>query len=66
MMRYRNIYETDSRFNRYVEACAKEDRVTVEEEPEKKVIQNVGDYYAKTPMSETEKAAPRKKNGGGC
>ena len=66
MMRYRNIYETDPRFHRYVEACAKEDGVTVEEELAKKVNQNVGDYYAKTPMSETEKEATSKMSGGGC
>ena len=66
MMRYRKIYETDQRFHRYVDVCAKADGITVEEELAKRIIQNVGDYYAKTPMSETDKAAISTMGGSGC
>lgn len=65
-MSYRELYETDPRFHRYVEACAKADGITTDEELAKKIIQNVGDYYEKTPMNETEKAATSTMSGGGC
>ena len=66
MEKYRALYESDPRFHRYVDACAKADGISVEEELAKKIIQNVGEYYEKTPMNETEKAATSTMSGGGC
>ena len=66
MEKYRALYETDPRFHRYVDACAKQDEISVEEEMAKKIIQNVGDYYERTPITETEKATMSTMSGGGC
>lgn len=63
---YVELYKKDARFRRYVDCCAKDDRMTPEEKMREKVIQNVGDYYAKTPMSETEKKSTSTMSGGGC
>lgn len=49
-MDYNELYNTDQRFRRYVDACAKEYGLTVDEMLQHKIIQNVGDYYAKTPQ----------------
>lgn len=66
MMHYKQLYAEDPRFHRYVDTCAKDDGITVEDELMKKNIRNVGDYYAKTPITETEKATMCTMSGGGC
>lgn len=66
MMHYKQLYAEDPRFHRYVNTCAKADGITVEDELMKKNIRNVGDYYEKTPVTETEKATMSTMSGGGC
>lgn len=66
MTDYMELYKTEPRFHRYVDACAKADEITVEEELAKQIIRNVGDYYARTPISETEKKSTSTMSGGGC
>ena len=66
MEKYRALYDSDPRFRRYVDDCVKADGISVDEELAKKIIQNVGDYYERTPMNETEKAATSTMIGGGC
>lgn len=66
MTDYMELYKTDPRFHRYVDACAKDNGSTAEEELAKQIIRNVGDYYAKTPMTETEKKSISTMIGGGC
>ena len=63
-MNYRELYETDQRYHRYVDACAKEYGLTVDEMLQYKIIQNVGDYYAKTPTKEGPTVSTMKS--GGC
>lgn len=63
-MNYRKLYETDQRYHRYVDACAKEYGLTVDEMLQYKIIQNVGDYYAKTPTKEGPTVSTMKS--GGC
>lgn len=63
-MNYRELYETDQRFHRYVDACANEYGLTVDEMLQHKIIQNVGDYYAKTPTKEEPTVSTMKS--GGC
>lgn len=63
-MNYRELYETDQRYHRYVDACAKEYGLTVDETLQHKIIQNVGDYYAKTPTKEGPTVSTMKS--GGC
>ena len=63
-MNYRELYETDQRYHRYVDACAKEYDLTVDETLQHKIIQNVGDYYAKTPTKEGPTVSTMKS--GGC
>lgn len=49
-MDYNELYNTDQRFRRYVDACSKDYGLTRDEMLQHKIIQNVGDYYAKTPQ----------------
>lgn len=63
---YAELYQKDARFRRYVDCCAKDSNVPTEVKLQEKVIQNVGDYYAKTQMSETEKKTTSTMSGGGC
>lgn len=63
-MNYHELYETDQRYHRYVDACAKEYGLTVDEMLQYKIIQNVGDYYAKTPQRPEETTSTV--NCGGC
>lgn len=63
-MNYRELYETDQRYHRYVDACAKEYGLTVDEMLQYKITQNVGDYYAKTPTKEGPTVSTMKS--GGC
>ena len=63
-MNYHELYETDQRFHRYVDACANEYGLTVDEMLQHKIIQNVGDYYAKTPIKEDPTVSTMKS--GGC
>lgn len=63
-MNYRELYETDQRYHRYVDACAKEYGLTVDEMLQYKIIQNVGDYYAKTTPRPEETTSTV--NCGGC
>ena len=51
-MDYREFYETDKRFKRYVEADMKSSGRTLEETLAVKVVQNVADMYAVTPEKE--------------
>jgi hypothetical protein len=63
-MNYRELYEKDQRYRHYVDACAKEYGLTVDEMLQYKIIQNVGDYYAKTPTKEEQTVSTMKS--GGC
>ena len=54
MQDYEKLYETDSRYKRYVDANCVEYDLTKEEVLRMKIIQNVGDYYASTPVKEYE------------
>lgn len=63
-MNYRELYDTDQRYHRYVDACAKEYGLIVDEMLQHKIIQNVGDYYAKTPTKEEPTVSTMKS--GGC
>ena len=65
-MNYRELYETDQRYQRYVDACAKEYDLTVDEMLQYKIIQNVGDYYAKTPQGPEKIPTTSTVNCGGC
>lgn len=63
-MDYIELYNTDQRFRHYVDACAKEYGLTVDEMLQYKIIQNVGDYYAKTQTKEGPTVSTMKS--GGC
>ena len=52
MNKYETLYETDSRFKRYVDADMKSSGRTKEETLLVKVVQNVGDMYMTTPEKE--------------
>lgn len=67
MTDYMELYKKDARFRRYVDCCAKDDRVTPEEKMREKVIQSVGDYYAANPERVTEGTTTINCGcGGGC
>lgn len=63
-MDYNELYNTDQRFRRYVDACSKDYGLTRDEMLQNKIIQNVGDYYAKTPTNEGPTVSTMKS--GGC
>ena len=63
-MDYNELYNTDQRFRRYVDACSKDYGLTREEMLQNKIIQNVGEYYAKTPTKEGSTVSTMKS--GGC
>lgn len=65
-MDYNELYNTDQRFRRYVDACAKDYGLTRDEMMQNKIIQNVGDYYAKTPSRPEEIPTTSTVNCGGC
>ncbi len=65
-MNYHELYDTDQRYRRYVDACAKEYGLTVDEMLQYKIIHNVGDYYAKTPPRPEEIPTTSTVNCGGC
>ena len=63
-MDYKELYNTDQRFRHYVDACSKDYGLTRDEMLQNKIIQNVGDYYAKTPTKEGPTVSTMKS--GGC
>ena len=63
-MNYLELYNTDQRFRNYVDACSKDYGMTRDEMLQHKIIQNVGDYYAKTPTKEEPTVSTMKS--GGC
>ena len=75
MRDYAKLYETDSRYKRYVDANCAEYDLTKEEVLRMKIIQNVGDMYATTPVKEYKESVDKAKetvgtvtvvNCGGC
>lgn len=65
-MDYNELYNTDQRFRHYVDACAKDYGLTRDEMLQNKIIQNVGDYYAKTPQGQEKIPTTSTVNCGGC
>lgn len=45
-MDYRNLYNTNADFKRYVDKYCTKHRLTVDEAVEHSLVQNVGDMYA--------------------
>lgn len=72
MDKYKDLYQTDDRFQRYVDTCSKAEGRPVEEVLAEKTIQNVGDYYKANPPREEPKVKNDDNNGigiiecGGC
>ena len=65
MDEYKKLYETDSRFHTYVDACVKAEGRPIEMVLAEKTIQNVGDYYKANPKRE-EPPMVAKMQSGGC
>lgn len=61
MLDYKALYESDGRFRRYVDSCSVDYDLTKEEMLRLKIIQNVGDYYANTPVKEYEESVDKAK-----
>jgi len=64
MDKYLELYRNDSRFQRYVDACVKEEKKSLEEVLAMRVIQNVGDYYIANPPKEEAPTVAKMKSGG--
>ena len=64
MNKYETLYETDSRFKRYVDADMKSSGRTKEETLAVKVVQNVAQYYIDNPVREQVETVETMKSGG--
>jgi hypothetical protein len=71
-MDYMELYQNDSRFERYVNACMSQERKTLVDMLQMRTIQLVGDYYKANPPREEPKVKHDDNNGigiiecGGC
>lgn len=71
-MDYMELYQSDTRFERYVNACMSHERKTLVDMLQMRTIQLVGDYYKANPPREEPKVKHDDNNGigiiecGGC
>lgn len=71
-MDYMELYQSDTRFERYVNACMSRERKTLVDMLQMRTIQLVGDYYKANPPREEPKVKHDDNNGigiiefGGC
>lgn len=71
-MDYMKLYQSDTRFERYVNACMSQERKTLVDMLQMRTIQLVGDYYKANPPREEQKVKHDDNNGigiiecGGC
>ena len=65
MEKYLKLYQSDSRFERYVNECMKSEKKPLVDMLRMKTIQLVGDYYIANPAKE-EKPMVQKMTSGGC